>query len=369
MRVIQFVHTLNYGDAISGEAIFIHQMIKERGGESAIYALGAHEKVRQHFRPIAALAQDLTAQPVGPDDLVILHYSIASPFNEFFRNLTQCRRAVIYHNLTPPKWFRGYNTRVEEDLVQGIHELRDICLVADIVIADSGYNAGELVEAGIGSVEVLPLMLDTSKWSEAANPGIAATLRGTPGVNLLHVGRLAPNKCIEDIIKAFYFFHHKINKESRLYLVGIDIDTELYSLELRRLTSRLGLKQAVEFVGSVADSELRAFYENCDAYLCMSEHEGFCLPLAEAMYFGCPVIAFASTAIPETLGDGGILVGEKAYAHLAELIQLLVSDEKLRNSVIESGKQRARTFSPEAFTKQFDELFLTPFQPAAARRA
>ena len=143
-------------------------------------------------------------------------------------------------------------------------------------------------------------------------------------------------------------------------MVGIDIDTELYSLELRRLVSRLGLKHSVEFVGSVADSELRAFYEFCDAYLCMSEHEGFCLPLAEAMYFGCPILAYASTAVPETLGGGGILVGKKEHAQIAELAHLLVSDDKLRDTVISAGRERAKLYSPEAFTKQFDEIFFKP---------
>jgi glycosyltransferase involved in cell wall biosynthesis len=200
--------------------------------------------------------------------------------------------------------------------------------------------------------------LDLKKWSVPANPGIASLLKSTGDVNLLHVGRLAPNKCVEDILKIFYFYHHKIQRRSKLWLIGIDIDTEIYSFELRRLISRFNLKHAVEFVGAVADSELRSFYENSAVYLCMSEHEGFCLPLLEAMHFRLPVIAFGVCAVPETLGEAGILVRRKAHAELAELVEILVSDQGIREKLVLAGQRRIEEFSEERFGRLLQESFI-----------
>ena len=175
-------------------------------------------------------------------------------------------------------------------------------------IADSSYNASELEGFGCKNPVVLPLTIDPDRWKVASNPGILSALRDHGGKNILHVGRLSPNKCIEDILKAFYFYHHKFDTTSKLWIVGHDIDTELYSLELRALCRKLRIHQAVMFTGSVADSELKAFFEGADAYICMSEHEGFCVPLIEALHHKVPVVAYNSSAVPETLGESGVLI-------------------------------------------------------------
>lgn len=266
MRIDQFVHTLNYGDAISGEALAIRRILRGMSIESEIYSVHAHEKVEdiardwQEFHSACSTATDPSA--------VLLHYSIASPLNQLFLELEGISRGVIYHNLTPVHWFTNYNARVADDLVKGREELPTLLSQVDLVLADSSYNLEELKQLGRSAGNVLPLPLDESKWSVVANKGIARNLRSQGEKNLLHVGRIAPNKRIEDIIKAFYFYHHKIEEKSRLWLIGMDIDTEIYSFELRRLVAELRLKDAVQFVGSVSDGELRAFYENSDLYLC-----------------------------------------------------------------------------------------------------
>ena len=361
MRIHQFVHTLSYGDAISGEAIAISRYLRRMGFKSTIYSIHAHEKVkseRSHWERFQTDLQEAEAQ--GERTAVILHYSIGSPLNKLFRETPGIFRGLIYHNLTPEKWFLSYNARVTADLRQGRSELPELLCEVDIVLADSHYNRSELVEMGCPNAGVLPLLIDLEKWQVAANPGIARAVRGHGGKNLLHVGRFAPNKCVEDILKVFYFYHHKIEPKSRLWLVGSDIDTELYAFELRRLVSEFRMKKAVEFVGTVADSELRAFYEGADAYLCMSEHEGFCVPLLEAMHFGVPVIAFDSTAVGETLGKGGLLLGYKAPAATAELVHKVINDAPLRKSLVDAGRSRVRDFSPEAFQKALEDVLVHP---------
>jgi len=142
----------------------------------------------------------------------------------------------------------------------------------------------------------------------------------------------------------------------------MDIDTEIYSFELRRLVAELRLKDAVQFVGSVSDGELRAFYENSDLYLCMSEHEGFCVPLLEAMHFGLPVVAYDACAVKETLGDGGILLAEKSPAEVAELINIILTDSKLSADLVKRGESQVAKFSEAAFAKALNDTVIEPFR-------
>lgn len=362
MRIHQFVHTLNYGDAISGEALLIQRILGELGIAGDIYSVNTHERLQgatKDWRSFSAPSED---EPTA----VLLHYSIGSPLNAKLLETPGILRGLIYHNLTPVRWFAPYNAVVAKNLAMGSEELPKLLPEMDIVLADSAYNKSELDQMGCEHSKVLSLVLDRKKWAVAPNTGIASNLSGSGEKNILHVGRFAPNKCIEDIIKAFYFYHHKIEKKSTLWLIGSDIDTEIYSFELRRLVSELRLKHAVRFVGSVSDCELRAFYENADLYLCMSEHEGFCVPLLEAMHFGVPVVAFSATAVPETMADSGFLLKEKKAAEVAELINRILTDAKLRESAVVRGKKRAGEFSEERFAQTLREVLLEPLRERAA---
>lgn len=363
MHVCQFVHTLNYGDAISGEALTIHRTLSENDIASSLYSVHAHEKVKKARLPYTQFASDYAAMTArGESVVLLLHYSIASPLNDLVLQTEGVVRALIYHNLTPVEWFTSYNERVARDLIVGREELPSLVKEMDIVLADSSFNRDELSGMGYQGAEVLPLPLDETKWGLGANSGIARMLKASGKRNLLHVGRFAPNKCIEDIIKGFYFYHHKIEKKSHLWLIGSDIDTEIYSFELRRLISELLLREAVTIVGTVSDCELRAFYENSDLYLVMSEHEGFCVPLLEAMHFGLPIIAYQACAIPETLGDAGVLISRKSPADLGELMHAVLEDEALRTELKNRGLARVRLFSESAFSRMLTERFIEPAQ-------
>jgi glycosyltransferase involved in cell wall biosynthesis len=346
MKIAQLVHTLTYGDAISNEAISIKKIL---GNDCKIYSLNAHALVKKYTEPA-------DAQKISTSDVVFLHYSIGSPLNQIYKELKTARKIFLYHNLTPVKWFKSYNYRVAKDLEQGVSELPELLKCSDVVLADSSFNKSELVDLGRADVEVFPLLFDQSKWSVDANPGIAANLANNGLTNILTVGRLAPNKCVEDIIKAFYFYHHKINKKSALWLIGHDIDTEIYSFELRNLVRHLNLAEAVNFVGSVADSELKAFYQNCALYLCMSEHEGFCVPVLEAMSLKLPVLAYDSSALSETLADGGVLIKHKRHAEVAEAMNVLIEDRELRSALIQKGSIQAEKFSQAAFSKRLESI-------------
>lgn len=353
MRSIhQLVHTLSYGDAISGEVLALQRCFRARGCESEIYAIHVHPKLKGQAHDYRTLEKQF-------DGELLLHYSLGSPLNELYSGLTSARRSLVYHNLTPAHWFRSINPRITHDIEQGLRELPLLCAQSDRLIADSRFNAQELSDLGF-SAEVLELPIDPARWSEPANEGIAALVRNDPGLHFLHVGRLAPNKCIEDIIKTFLFVKRHVARESTLWLVGIDTDTELYSFALKRLVRDFNLTDSVRFVGCMADSEVRALYENCSAYICMSEHEGFCLPVIEAMHFGLPVVAYASSALPDTVGSGGVLVREKRHPELAELLVMLAQPGELRRKVVDAGRARVASLSFEAFSQRVTSLFELP---------
>lgn len=345
----QLVHTLSYGDAISGEVLALQRVYQELGFHSEIYAIHEHPKLRGVTKSYKDFDQSFAG-------IVVLHYSLGSPLNLLYRNLTAAKRVLIFHNLTPAHWFAGVNPRIVRDIEAGERELPELCGLSDSLIADSAFNARELEKLGFHA-NVLPLPIDTQKWDVERNEGIYSLVQNTPGIHVLHVGRLAPNKCIEDIIKSFYFLHHKFNKQSTLWLVGIDTDTELYSFALRRLVHELDLVDAVRFVGCLADEEVKALYQSASVYLCMSEHEGFCLPIIEAMHFALPVIAFDSTALPDTVADAGILISEKRPAEVAALIANLCADATLRAQLIEAGKARVAELSLANFSENVREMF------------
>jgi glycosyltransferase involved in cell wall biosynthesis len=224
-----------------------------------------------------------------------------------------------------------------------------------VIWADSEFNAKEIKALGYDA-RVLDLLVDPGRWEAPRNESLYQSVSNTPGTQVLHVGRVAPNKRLEDVIKSFYFLRKYRDPEARLRLVGIDTDTELYSFSLRELAAYLGIGESVEFVGGLADDEVRAMYEASDVYLCMSEHEGFCLPLIEAMHFRLPIVAFAAGAVPATLGGAGILVSEKRHADIGELLWRVSSDASLRDGLIARGLGRVGAFSYERFSESVINL-------------
>ena len=351
MEIHQLVHTLSYGDAISGEVIALQRFFQGRGIASEIYAIHVHPFYKGKARSYEEF-------PDGFQGKVLLHYSLGSPLNALYRRLTKADRTLIYHNLTPAHWFEGVNPRIVADINRGLEELPVLCKESTSLIADSHYNAEELRQAGF-KARVLSLPLDIEKWNIPTNEGIANVVHSEPGIHVLHVGRLAPNKCIEDIIKIFYFLNRYGETKSRLWLVGIDIDTELYSFALKRIIHELDLQDYVTFTGSLADSEVKALYESASVYLCMSEHEGFCLPVVEAMHFGLPVISCDGTALGDTVGKGGIVVREKRHPEIAELILKVARDMEFRKRIVSAGHERVKELSLEKFHQGAENLLLS----------
>ena len=330
----QLVAGFSHADAISNEALVLRDIFRKWGFESRIFSEA--RRILPELRGEAGDLAELQAT-VRPDDIVLLHLSIGSPANELFPALA-CRKALLYHNITPPDFFRGLQEQIASSLARGREQARQLAGVAEVVMADSAYNARELEEMGYGPAQVLPLVLDLGKLETRVN---RKTLRQYDDgmVNVLFVGRCAPNKRIEDCLAAFYYFQRYVEPASRFIHVGSFAGTEQYHALLLTRMRELQLNN-VDMPGSLPQDQLNACYRASHLFLCMSEHEGFCIPVIESMLHGVPVLAYDQAAVPETMDGAGVLFREKDYAAIAEMMGQLVRDQPLRSAVIE--EQRAR---------------------------
>jgi len=326
------------GDAISNEALVTRKIFRSWGYDSHIFC--EPHRVLPQLRAQtydAALAEKM----IRPGDLAILHLSIGSAVNDIFAAL-DCRRAIMYHNMTPPGFFRGIQEQIARDLEWGRQQAKNLAGTADVVMAVSRFNAEELESMGYRQVQVLPLLLDFP--SLKSKPDRATLRRLADGkINVLFVGRGVPNKRIEDLLCAFHYFQQTVEPNSRLIHVGSYTGLERYQALVQALARRLGIKNDV-FAGSVSQSELNAFYESAHLFLCMSEHEGFCIPLIESMVHDIPVLAFAAGAVPETLNGAGILFREKRWDYMAEMMSRLLKDKILRAQIIAGQQERLHRY-------------------------
>ncbi len=338
ISVHQLVPSFSVGDAIGNHALAIRKVLADEGRISTIFAGAAHESLRQLCRPIGELRKAATA-----DDVLLFHFSLGRDAIEAFAAFPG-RRVLVYHNITPGEYFDGVNSRVARQCREGREALDRLAEAADLGLGVSEFNRKDLETAGFKKTGLLPIPADGGLAGVGADPSRLRQF-GDGSVNILHVGRIAPNKKIEDILRVYYFFS-KVRPLSRLILAGTECDTESYGFALREMAASLHLRNVL-FLGHVSDAELAACYQRAHAYISMSEHEGFCVPVVEAMSASVPVVAFAAAAVPETLGEGGILIMKKRYPEIAELLESVVGDADLRRRLIAAGRRRVSAFSLE----------------------
>ncbi len=348
IRIDQAVPAFSRGDAIGNDALALRAMLRRRGVVSEIFAGAVHHSLQREARPWSEYAA-----VDAPGNVCLLHFSIGTPLAGDFARL-RSRRVLVYHNITPPEFARGISPRVERDCRAGREQLRWLAGQTELGIGDSAYNRQELDELGFARTAVLPIVVDFAEHDrQPLSPALAALWRDGR-TNILHVGRFAPNKRIEDLVRAFDLYR-RVDRHSRLLLVGTAIDFENYAAGVRALAARLGTPD-VHFIGRVGFEDLCAFYRLADLYLVMSEHEGFCVPLLEAMHFGVPIVAYAAGAVPETLGAAGMLVREKRFEEIAELMRIAVSEREVRERLVAAGHARLADFAPAKIERDLCEL-------------
>ncbi|MFH1477125.1 MAG: glycosyltransferase [Verrucomicrobiota bacterium] len=333
-RVDQLLSGFAEGDAISNAARGLQAILRRMGLDSEIYA--DETRVAPSARGQCRFLSEYQGLPNG---VVLYHYAITSPATRSFLQ-TAARKVLVYHNITPAEFFAGFDDDVTRQLQTARAELHDVAKRSDAIWAVSRYNASELACTGVPKARIFPLLFTREVTSQLPDPAILRRFE-TPLTNILFVGRMAPNKCIEDLIQAFAWYQ-RINPFSRLILVGSRHSTPRYFSMLRMLAGELNLAN-VCFENYVAPESLSAYYQLAHVFLSASRHEGYCLPLLEAMAQNVPVIARAVGGIPEAMDGAGVLYEDLNPGEMAELIHLVVSDTALRQTILASQCRRMET--------------------------
>lgn len=347
--VLQLLPTISYGDAVSNDTLALEKVIQKMGYKTGIYA----DSIDVRF-PKGTAKERRKMPKLKPEDVVIYHMSTGSQLNWDFGRL-DCRKVMVYHNVTPPGFVEKYNTLAAKQCSDGLEAARWLSDKVDYCLAVSEYNKQDLESMGYRcKIDVLPILIPFEDYAKKPDEVIVRKYQDGY-TNILFTGRLAPNKCQEDVIRSFAFYQKYYNPKSRLFLVGSDGGYENYRKRLESLVNVLGVQDVI-FTGHIRFAEILAYYQAADVFLCQSEHEGFCVPLVEAMYFQIPVIAYDSTAIYDTLGGGSIIMKEKNAVETAGMIDRLVKDENLRRKVIENQQKRLRDFDHREIEARFAAL-------------
>ena len=353
MIINQWVPAAHRGDAIGDSARRVRQLLRDAGHKSDIFALTIDDTLRDDVRPFAE-----------PDsrtgDVTIFHFALPSPMTAAFASL-QGARILQYHNVTPASFFASYDPQLFRLASLGRQELRSLAGRVDLALGDSEFNRQELEELGFSQTGVLPIAVDTARITRDTRLPALEKILGDGLINILFVGRIVPNKRIEDHIRLAELYKRYVDSYYRFIFVGRYDGVPRYYDAIRSLILQYRmLPDRFLFTGPVTDDELAVYYRWADVYVSLSEHEGFCVPLVEAMAADVPVLAYAAGAVPETLGGAGILFAPKDLELAAELTGTLVYDRAVRADVIAGQRRRLVDFALPRIEARLHEV-LSPF--------
>jgi glycosyltransferase involved in cell wall biosynthesis len=358
----QFVPTLAYGDAIGNDAFELQRLFWSRGVQSDIFV----DEAKPEVLPFARSWNDLRPKRLAAGGLLLLHMSMGNDQIDKVAKLP-VRKAVVYHNITPARFFSGINPMAEKFAEIGRRQLKDLAARAELGIADSEFNRRELEELGYKQTAVVPIIVDWSAFDVEPDPAVTRAL-SEERTSIVTVGQLLPHKGIHDVVAAFARYRER-DRGARLYLVGSTAMSSQYIERLRADVDKLGLRDAVTFTGSVPIEALVAYYRGATALLTLSEHEGFCVPLLEAMRSDLPIVAHDAGAIPDTLGDAGILLDDKSPDAVAEALERVVGDRELSRDLIAKGRARLAEFTPERLAERLRDALALAGWDLPERRA
>lgn len=342
-QVHQFHPSTAAGDAVTGDMLEIQRVLRQAGFASEIYAHHVATGLEKQVRP-------LTQYAAGPDSLLIVHHSMGFDGFEQVAGLAG-RKILRYHNITPAHFLPTYHLQRYAEI--GRRQLQQYREHVEIAVAASEYSRQELIACGYRYTCAVPILFRAGLLAEKPDPRQMKVLAGP--ANLLFVGRICPNKKQDDLINIFDAYRRQ-DAQSRLLLVGSWEGCESYAEQLRRQLKERGLEQAVWMPGKISGPELAAAYRRSAALVCASEHEGFCVPLLEAMAFDVPVVAYHAAAVPETLGGAGILLDSKDPEIWCEVIAELRRDTAFREGVLQKQRERMAEFQAERSGSRLLEL-------------
>jgi glycosyltransferase involved in cell wall biosynthesis len=349
MIINQWVPAAHRGDAIGDSARRMRAMLRAMGHRAEVYALTIDEELRDDVLPF-----DDPGATAG--DLTLFHYALPSRMTAAFKALGG-GRLLLYHNITPASFFAPYDPAIFRLAVLAREELASLAGHVDAALGVSEFNRRELETLGFSPTGVLTLAVDLSRITSGARRPALERMLDDEFVNFLFVGRIAPNKKIEDHIRLAEHYKRYVDAYYRFIFVGRCDAVPRYYATIRALMAEYQLlNERFIFTGPVSDEDLAVYYRHAAVYVSLSEHEGFCAPLLEAMAADVPVLAYGAAAIPETLGGAGVQFAPKDLEHAAELMGALAFDDDLRAKIIAGQRRRLAAFGDERVRRELAAL-------------
>jgi glycosyltransferase involved in cell wall biosynthesis len=349
MVINQWVPAAHKGDAIGDSARRVRTLLRAMGHESEVYALTIDDELQGDVRAFG----DAYA---ASGDLTIFHYALPSPMTAAFAALPS-GRVLQYHNVTPARYFAPYDPALFRLASLGREELATLAGRVDLALGDSDYNRRELEAMGFARTGVFPIAVDTERITRPVHRPALESILDDGLVNFLFVGRIAPNKKIEDHIRLAEHYKRYVDIYYRFIFVGKYDAVPRYFDTVRALIVKYQmLSDRFWFTGPVPEQELAAYYRNAHAYVSLSEHEGFCVPLVEAMGMDVPVLAYAGGAVPETLDGAGVSFAPKDLEQAAELLGGLIYDDPFRRGVLEGQRRRVLDFGRDRLASRLQAV-------------
>lgn len=354
MKIIQLLTTVSYGDAVSNDVLAIYETLKNKGFDTGVYAENIGKRLPK------GVVKHVSKMPkLNDNDVIIYHLSTGTELNYKLPEY-KGKKILRYHNITPHEFFSDYSFKSYMLCKDGREGLAFLADKVDYCLAVSEYNKKDLIEVGYTCpIDILPILIPFSDYEKKPDEAVISAYGKDDYVNILFTGRIAPNKKQEDVIRAFHMYQKYYNKKSRLFFVGSYGGLEIYYERLKDYVKQLGVEN-VCFTGHIRFDEILAYYSVADIFLCMSEHEGFCVPLVEAMKFDVPVVAFDSSAIGDTLGGSAVLLKDKNPLEVAGMMHYLMEHEDLRETIKINQKKRLEDFEHDKIEKQLME-YLSDF--------
>lgn len=349
--VHQFVPALLPRDATGDHTLALRDALRSVGWESDIYVEAAHDEL-QHEASYFETYPDRAR----PGDVLLYQLGTSSPVAEFLLGRTE-PLVLDYHNVTPESFYLGWEDFTTAKVALARRQVAALAPRAVLGIADSAFNAGELAALGCPATEVVPILVDLEAAGGAVDPAERDRLSGHHGdaTVLLFVGRISPNKSHQRLVEALWVYRRLYDPAARLHLVGPTVTPD-YAAAVFAFADELGLAEAVVHGEGLTPSELAAWYEDADIFVCLSRHEGFCIPLLEAMRAGTPIVALDAGAVGETLADAGLLLATDRPGTVAAAIDRVRCDPGLAGILAAAGRRRLGDFDPQRTASRFVEV-------------
>jgi glycosyltransferase involved in cell wall biosynthesis len=348
VAVHQFIPTLNPHDASGSHTLMLRDILRRAGWRSDIFAEAIHDDLS-----FEAYKHWMYPEHAAPGDVLIYQFSTSSAVAAFLAERPE-PLVLDFHNFTGPEYFAGWEPHTEARAARAAEELALLAPRAVLGLADSRFNEAALRRAGCRDTAVVPVLVDYHRVVAAPDRRVVAELAALAergGTDILFVGRVVPSKAQHELVKALWAYRRLYDPAARLHLVGGTSSYE-YSRAVRGFVADLGMSDAVRLTGEVSDATLAAYFGAADVYLSLSVHEGFGVPLIEAMAAGVPVVARGVGAVAETAGDAALLLAGGDPSYVAAALHRVRTDGALRAFLVAAGRDRLPAFAPEAVAPQ-----------------